>query len=53
MPKQLDEKEKLFKNYNKDPIVRGNFFSFLKFYRKEGHKNRKIFENNLLRNLTI
>ena len=36
--RQLDNKEQLLRKYNKDPIVRGSFFSLLKLYRK----NQKI-----------
>ena len=51
MRKQLDEKEKLFKKYNKDPIVRGNFFSFLKFYRKARKHKQRDFQKQLIEKL--
>ncbi|CAG2204319.1 unnamed protein product [Mytilus edulis] len=48
MRKQLDDKEKLFKKYNNDPIVRGNFFSFLKLYRKTRKNKYKQFRKDLV-----
>ncbi|CAG2186734.1 unnamed protein product [Mytilus edulis] len=48
MRKQLDDKEKLFKKYNNDPIVRGNFFSFLKLYRKTRKNKYKQSRKDLI-----
>jgi hypothetical protein len=32
--RQLDAKERIFKKYDKDPVIRNSFISHLKLYRK-------------------
>ena len=48
MRKQLNFKEKLLKKYYNDPTVRGDFFSFLKLYRKTRKSKHREFKNQLL-----
>jgi hypothetical protein len=41
---RLDDKEKLLKQYSKDPLVRGSYFSLLKIYRKTRKKETEKFQ---------
>jgi hypothetical protein len=38
----------LLKQYSKDPLVRGSYFSLLKIYRKARKKKLKDFRKNII-----
>jgi uncharacterized protein (DUF342 family) len=44
--RQLDAKERIFKKYGKDPVIRNSFFSHLKLYRKTRKYKIKEYHNN-------
>lgn len=45
--RQLNAKERIFKKYDKDPVIRNSFFSHLKLYRKtRKYKLKNITKNN-------
>ncbi|CAG2245349.1 unnamed protein product [Mytilus edulis] len=48
MKKQLCDKEKLFKKYNKDPYIRSSFFALLKKYRKARKTKYREFRADLI-----
>lgn len=48
LKKQLIDKEVLFKKYNKDPLVRGSYFSALKHYRKARRAKIRNHKQNVL-----
>lgn len=48
MKKGLSDKVKLLEKYAKNPLVRGSFFSFLKWYRKLRKSTRREYNNNII-----
>ena len=42
--RRLDDKEKLLKQYSKDSLVRGSYFSLLRIYRKTRKKEIERFQ---------
>lgn len=51
LKKQLYEKEKLFYKYNRDPKVRGAFFSHLKLFRKTRKKKIRNYRTSIIEKL--
>ena len=51
LKRQLNDKEKLFRKFSKDPIIRSSFFSHLKLYKKTRKKKYKDYRKNLIEEL--
>ena len=53
LQRRLDDEEKLLKQYSKDTLVRGSYFSLLKIYRKTRKKKLKDFRIRYILKKTI
>ena len=51
LKKNLLQKQKLFEKFSRDPIIRGNLFSALKFYRKARKKKIRQYHATLVNQL--
>ena len=51
LKRNLENKQKLFEKYSRDPFIRGSFFSALKIYRKARKKKIKEYRSTIIHQL--